>query len=369
LLCECEFLFRGSVIEFFNMAANRILIVEDQREVSRLLHTSLDTLEYKLDVVEIFSGEEAILDASRKRVDLLISDYRLPGISGIELMRKVKQYQPNAKIILITGLTDPKVRKEVAEAGADSFFIKPVPIADFLDAVERHLGFVKTFLPPEPISRDEPEEEPRRSMPDLIVGLRQELGAQAVFLLNDQGRVLAQAGALPNAYAETNIMDSLMAMFSAGQKLGRIIGQKAPSTWHIFNGGAYDLVLTPIGTGHALLVAGAKLADEKAALETVNIISSARGLIEKNLESVGAAQPPKPEVEVPAQPELTLDDKVEADKDIEALLTGKKKVKVQDADAFWSEASEKQKAIPSKPDIITYEQARQLGLAPQEEKT
>src|SRR5512140_3017144 len=124
------------------MPSNRIVIVEDQREVSRLLHSALDTLEYKLEIVEIPSGEEAILDSTRNPIDLLVSDYRLPGMSGIELMRKVRAYRPQVKVILITGLTDPKIRKAIAEAGANAFFIKPVPIADFLDSVERHLGLV-----------------------------------------------------------------------------------------------------------------------------------------------------------------------------------------------------------------------------------
>ena len=114
------------------MSSYRIVIVEDQREVSRLLHSALDTLEYKLEIVEIPSGEEAILDSSRNPIDLLVSDYRLPGISGIELMRKVRKYRPKVKVILITGHSDPRIRKSVADAGADAFFIKPVPIADFL---------------------------------------------------------------------------------------------------------------------------------------------------------------------------------------------------------------------------------------------
>jgi len=134
------------------MAAYRILIVEDQREVSHLLRTALETLEHELEVIEIPSGEEAVLNASRNKVDLLVTDFRLAGITGIELMRKVRSHRPEAKVILITGLTDRKVRKEVAEAGADAFFLKPVPIADFLDAVERHLGLVETMLPAEPIS-------------------------------------------------------------------------------------------------------------------------------------------------------------------------------------------------------------------------
>ena len=78
------------------MVAYRILIVEDQREVSLLLRSALQTLEHDLEVVEIPSGEEAILDASRNKVDLLVTDYRLAGITGIELMRKVRSHRPAA---------------------------------------------------------------------------------------------------------------------------------------------------------------------------------------------------------------------------------------------------------------------------------
>ncbi|NTW38138.1 MAG: response regulator [Syntrophobacteraceae bacterium] len=53
------------------MASYRVLIVEDQREISRLLRSALETLEHDIQVVEAPSGEEAILDASRHRVDLL----------------------------------------------------------------------------------------------------------------------------------------------------------------------------------------------------------------------------------------------------------------------------------------------------------
>ena len=108
-------------------------------------------LEDDLDIVEVPSGEEAILDSSLNPIDLLVSDYRLPGISGIELMRKVRRNRPNVKVILITGQADPNIRKEVSEAGADAFFIKPIPIADFLDSVEHQLGLVGTILPPEPV--------------------------------------------------------------------------------------------------------------------------------------------------------------------------------------------------------------------------
>jgi len=345
------------------MAAYRILIVEDQREISHLLRMALETLEHKLEVVEIPSGEEAILDASRNMVDLLVTDFRLAGITGIELMRKVRSHRPEAKVILITGLTDRKVRKEVAEAGADAFFLKPIPIADFLDAVERHLGLVETMLPAEPISEEEAGE--RQSLADLLTGLRQELDAVAVLLLNDRGRIQARAGDLPDSSTEVSLTASLMAIFSAGQKVSHLMGQTPPSNWHIFKGGEYDLVFAPVGTTHAMLAAGHGLAAQERVLNTSHLFSDFGQKIEQALEAMDVPLVPyiKPHTaplpEAPAAPSAD---------ELEPLLRqAKKKLKPEEADAFWTTATVKHKAAP-KSDVLSYDQAQQLGLTPKEDK-
>ena len=344
------------------MSPYRILIVEDHREVSRLLHSALDTLDAKLEVVEIPSGEEAILDSSRNPIDLLVSDYRLPGITGTELMRKVRKYRPDVKVILITGQTDPKIRKEVAGAGADAFFIKPVPIADFLDSVERHLGLVETFLPPEPIAVEAEEEEKPRDLPDLLVHLRQELAAQAVLLFNDDARILARAGDLPDSNNEISLLSSLLSIHSAGQKISRLIGQKEASNWHVFDGGKYDLIFAPVGNAHAMLVIGKGLADEKEILKTVDIFSAARKTIEVSMGEIPPGVPAAQEAQT-----TPLEAVEQGMREMAPLFKeAKKKLKTTDVNDFWDKAANKHKA-PTKPDMLSYDQAKQLGLAPEDE--
>ena len=344
------------------MAAYRILIVEDQREVSRLLHSALATLEYKLDIVEMPSGEEAILDSSRNAIDLLVSDYRLPGISGVELMRKVRKYRPNVKVILITGQTDPRIRKEVSEAGADAFFIKPVPIADFLDSVERHLGLVGTILPPEPIFPGEVEQE-KPTLPDLMVNLRLELEAMAVLLFNDNGQILARAGDLPDSDEEVSLLSSLLSIHSAGQKVARLIGQKLASNWYVFNGAHYDLIFAPVGMLHAMLVIGKGLGEKEQVLKTVDKFSDARQKIEVALGEV-PAEVAAPH-ETPAAPAEALEQ--EELPAMEPLFQeSRKKLKPADVNDFWDKAADEHKA-PAKPDMLSYDQAKQLGLAPEDE--
>ncbi len=353
------------------MAQHRILIVEDQREVSRLLRSALETLEHELTIAEIPSGEEAVLDSSRNPIDMLVSDYRLPGMTGIELMQKVKSHHPTAKVILVTGQTDPKVRKEVAEAGADAFFIKPVPMADFLDAVERHLGLVETILPPEPIYQE--DEEVIRTLPDLLAGLRQELEASAVLFISGDGRVLARAGDLPDNSIEIPLLSSLLSIYSASQKVSYHLGQKAASSWHIFNTGEYDLVFAPVGAAHAMLVVGKSLADENRVLNTVDIFTSSRVSIEKLIGEKVPMPRTVPELKGKKgskEKETTQPAGESADKkakELEPLLKeAKKKLKPSEVDAYWDKAAHKHKA-PTKPDMLSYDQAKQLGLAPKDE--
>ena len=342
------------------MSSHHILIVEDQREVSRLLRSALETLESELDVIEIPSGEEAILHSTNNRVDLLVSDYRLPGMTGIELMHKVHINHPRAKVILVTGQTDPRIRREVAEAGADAFFIKPVPMADFLDAVERHLGLVGTLLPPEPISTD--DTEIKRTIPDLLAGLRQDLSAIAVLLLNDRGRILARAGDLPDRENEVALVASLVSIYSAGQNVSLQLGQKTSSNWSVFNGGMYDLVFAPVGLTHAMLVIGEGIAGMERVLNSIEFFSEARRNIERGIlemnQVISAVEEP------PTTPLPVIEPTME---EMEPLfMDDQPKLKPAEVNDYWDEAASNQKAV-SNPDMLSYEQAKQLGLTPEDE--
>src|SRR6185369_14144318 len=207
------------------MSAPSILLVDDQRDIVRLLHSTLQTLGHQLDIIDAPSGEEALLEASRKKIDLLVADYLLPGISGVELMRKVRARNPELKVVFISGVTERKARNEMLSAGAVAVFDKPIPMADFLDAVERSLGLVRTIFPPE--SSKEAEEH-RQTLSELLSGFRQKIKADALFLISDRGRVLARAGDLYDSSMEVSLLSSLMAIYSAGLKVSRFVHQDTP---------------------------------------------------------------------------------------------------------------------------------------------
>ncbi|HJS17950.1 MAG TPA: response regulator, partial [Anaerolineales bacterium] len=327
-----------------------ILIVDDQRDIVRLLHSTLQSLGHGLELVDAPSGEEALLEASRRRVDLLITDYLLPGISGVELLRKIRVRNPELKTIFISGMAERKARNEMRDAGAAAIFDKPIPMADFLDAVERSLGLVRTIFPPES-SRE--AEAHRQSLSELLSGFRQKINADAVFLISERGRVLARAGDLYDSSMEVSLLSALMAIYSASLKVSRFIRQDNPDNYHVFRGGDHDLILIPVDISHALLLAGSDLARSDRILKTVEEMLSVRGNVENILQSLGVAPAPVTEAIVPeadAMPPPFESQEPEPEVDLDALFkTASKKSKVKDVDAFWDEAVEKSQNLPTNP--------------------
>jgi len=141
------------------MADYRVLIVDDTREVRRALVSAIETLDANIEIRDVPSGEEGLLELSSGPFDLLVSDVRLPGISGLELLTKIRIRQPELHVILVTGMVDAHVRQAVADAGAAAFFLKPIETADFLDAVERALGLIDAVIV-EPNIPDDDLEKP-----------------------------------------------------------------------------------------------------------------------------------------------------------------------------------------------------------------
>ena len=117
------------------MESYHVLIVDDQKDIRRVLAGGLQTLGHSLKVTEVPSAEEAILMAPRQQFDLIVTDVRLPGISGLDMVKRLRKFNPNIKIILLTGASDFQTSKQVEEAGNIAYFYKPIEMSDFLDAV------------------------------------------------------------------------------------------------------------------------------------------------------------------------------------------------------------------------------------------
>jgi CheY-like chemotaxis protein len=352
----------------------RILIVDDQRDVRDVLRAGIETLDPNFDIVTVPSREEAVLELTLRDYHLLVTDVRLPGISGLDVLRRVRKSRPELKIILITGILDPVIRRNVADSGADAFFLKPIEQADFLDAVERCLGLVSEQMPESNLllQAEEPAESPE-SVSERLSDLRQELDAFSAILLDERSRVIAQAGELPDQKdAEERLFPILMAGFSTGIKISNYLGGSRPEVLSYVGGTKYALFFAPVSSAHALLVAiNAVQIDEQISHLMQSVYSALydlQNILEHMGVSVRSEELLSPKDEVPPLPED--EDVFEEDEEhapiLDAIFSGTQSGVVQDLDAFWDALADEAAEEVTSADVLTYEQALQLGLAPED---
>jgi CheY-like chemotaxis protein len=107
-------------------AAQRILVVDDE---APLLMTLVANLELEgFDVMEARSGEQALELIESNAFDLVLSDIRMPGISGVDLCRKVRERHPDLPVILMTAFTVEGLVKEALTDGALVVIPKPFAV-------------------------------------------------------------------------------------------------------------------------------------------------------------------------------------------------------------------------------------------------
>ena len=107
------------------MSAKRLLLVEDDRQLAELVRFHFDRAGY--DVTRTGDGEEALILAEEVRPDLVILDWMIEGISGIEVCRRLRRRQATANlpIIMLTARGEENDRVRGLETGADDYLTKP----------------------------------------------------------------------------------------------------------------------------------------------------------------------------------------------------------------------------------------------------
>jgi hypothetical protein len=159
-----------------------------------------------------------------------------------------------------------------------------------------------------------------------------------------------------------------MAIYSAGLKVARYMRQEELDSYHVFAGGDHDLLLIPVNVAYALLLAGNKLATKDNILDTVSAMLALRDEVKRSLKSMGVAPVVRDDVVEEGSPKYTEPLTQTTVLEIDTLLKSKKTITTDELEAFWNDAAAKQSNVPTNPDMITYDQARQLGLAPGEEE-
>jgi len=110
----------------------KILVVDDERDIQTLFEQRFrkEIREKLIEFVFAFSGEEALiyLEKNQHEVVMILSDINMPGMSGLELLRQIKQMylKPPPIVMMITAYGDAENFNTAKRLGADDFLTKPV---------------------------------------------------------------------------------------------------------------------------------------------------------------------------------------------------------------------------------------------------
>lgn len=338
----------------------RVLIVDDQLEARRVLKSGVEAIGRDIEVVDVPSGEEALLEFSLKPFDLLIADVRLAGMTGLELTFFLRQRFPALRTILVTGVEDPKVRQQVFDAGTDYYFLKPLDMTAYMNAVEECLTRKKTAL-----EESEEEGEPP-NLSERLTRLRVDTKALAVVLLDEHGEPVAQAGNLPIQNAESTIIPHIMSVVAAGNKVSQILGEREIPAVHYFGGKEFDLFLARVDTAYALLLCVEHAIVDEGLETLLSIMTEAVGDVQVALQAIGVMNVPSPQTVQASEEEDLEEIDEEVDESLLELFEREKGAKVDksQAESFWEDLTRDTGEISGTPDALSYEQARQLGLTP-----
>ncbi|MBI5671388.1 MAG: response regulator [Chloroflexi bacterium] len=118
-----------------NNETARILVVDDEGAIRYSVSKTLQRIGYEVD--EASSGEEALETMGKREYDVVLTDIRMPGLTGVELLKRIKEVSPDAIVILMTGYASLGTAVESLRLGAHDYLIKPSSSQDIRQSVAR----------------------------------------------------------------------------------------------------------------------------------------------------------------------------------------------------------------------------------------
>ena len=113
-----------------------VLVVDDHRTFAEALALALEG-DRGFDVRVATSGEEA-MDLSRaERADVVLMDVRMPGMSGIEAIRRLRAQDPGSRIVVVSGFEDDLIKAQALDAGAVGYISKQTPVEELPQLIRR----------------------------------------------------------------------------------------------------------------------------------------------------------------------------------------------------------------------------------------
>jgi len=346
----------------------RVIVVEDSPEIGRLIKSSLDTLNIDLDIKVLPSAEEAQIEIFRQRVDLLITDIRLPGITGLDLVKKVKKTYSNIKIIIVTGLLEEEFGKKINEINPDAFFRKPININRFLREVGKVLGCDDELGQYEQtVSKS--GVDGAESVKSFLNNIFKDMDSLPVALVSGSGKILATTSSFEVQGEITDFIDQyLLSVVDPCSKASLFLNSKRRQFEVKIYGDDYIAIVWSVADNYIVAKLPANYADKQIEkvisglndLKNELLLMAEKGIKEEDLAA-------DIDIKLPVQDKIGSDEvqppkglQIDENELINILKSADEKNIAQNADEFWE--SEINGNVQNDDDTLTLKKAKAKGL-------
>ena len=122
---------------------DKILIIDDEKPTLTMFNLTLSAFGYTVITAE--NGQEGIESFERERPPLVITDIKMPGMDGIEVLRRIKEIDPNTEVIIVTGHGDMDLAIKALNLDATDFINKPIQRQALEQALKRAKERIELF--------------------------------------------------------------------------------------------------------------------------------------------------------------------------------------------------------------------------------
>lgn len=233
-----------------NTQQQRILIVDDEPRVAFFFQKHLEMVGEDYVVTAVNSGEEAVqLLEGGQQYDLMITDLRMPGMDGLQLLAKVSKLSPETRTILVTAYGGEDVWEEAQRLRTFKALSKPLKIPDLITTVRDALSQSRKNSAGIMALTG----EVYKLLAGSLENLRLNLGGRATILADTAGRVLVSTGSTETLDLAT-MMGLLGGTVAASNALAQQLRYPKPHYLSYFEGPPFDLLATNVGEQFLLTI-------------------------------------------------------------------------------------------------------------------
>ncbi len=250
------------------MDVKTILIVDDEEAVLTVLKNSLMGLGQEYRILTAREGREALRYLEKFRVDLIITDYRMSGMNGLELLEMTHSLQPNMRVIFITAFGSDEVEAEVSRLKAFAYLNKPIDLSTFRSVVKQAFGDLDISRPGVVIHNDNVNSQ----IIKILQSLRKTIDATCVLLIDTFEGIYITLGDIDRSKKE-KLVTSVNTALKILEKTGDILDDEACiSSQLIRQGKNQDLFASRVDRRRILIVMTQHAVSDKKNWQVAEII-------------------------------------------------------------------------------------------------